>query len=347
VRKIRTAVFGFGLGGRVFHAPFIHADQRYSLDVVVTAHPERSAQARALYPGARVAATAEDALALSDRLDLAVITTPPGTHAGLAEAALKGGLAVVVDKPFVVNSADGERLAADAARRGLPLSVFQNRRWDGDFLTVRKLLGEGGLGAVRRFESRMESWKPVVSKPWKAAASAAEGGGILYDLGPHLVDQALQLFGPARLAHAELAAHRDGGGAEDDAFLALHHDGGVISHLWMNALAPQAAPRFRVLGSAAAYTKWGVDVQEPSVAAGLLPTDPQYGVEDELAWGVLGSDGESRRVPTERGGYPAFYRLMASAILDGAPVPVDPAESIEVLKLIEQAHRRGVPSSRS
>ena len=335
---IRTAVLGYGLGGRVFHAPFINADPRYSLDVIVTSDPARKAEAEVLYPGVQVIPTAAEAFALAGKLDLAVISTPPATHFPLAEAALEAGLAVVVDKPFVIDSRDGLRLMELAQSRGKALSVFQNRRWDGDFLTARKLIDDGVLGTVRRFESRMESFKPVVSKPWKGAA-ADDGGGILYDLGPHLIDQALQLFGPADLQYAELAAHRGDDGPDDDAFLALRHDTGTISHLWMNGLAPQAAPRFRLVGSQSAYSKWGVDVQEPSIVAGMLPTDPLYGVEDELAWGLLGFDADARKVRTEKGQYPRFYELMASAVLDGAPVPVDPQDSIAALRIIESVHQ--------
>ncbi|MBE0010424.1 MULTISPECIES: Gfo/Idh/MocA family oxidoreductase [unclassified Arthrobacter] len=335
---IRTAVFGYGLGGRVFHAPFIHADPGYSLDVIVTSDPARKAEAEVLYPGVLVVPTAQDAFARAKDLDLAVISTPPGTHAPLATDALNAGLAVVVDKPFVIDTADGVRLIELARSRGSVLTVFQNRRWDGDFLTVRKLVDEGLLGSIRRFESRMESFKPVLSKPWKGAP-AGDGGGILYDLGPHLIDQALTLFGPAELQYAELAAHRGDGGPDDDAFLALRHANGTISHLWMNALAPQAAPRFRVVGSTSAYSKWGVDVQEPSIVAGMLPTDPLYGVEDELAWGLLGFDADATKVRTEKGQYPRFYELMASAMLHGTPPPVDPQDSVAALRIIEATHQ--------
>lgn len=335
---IRTAVFGYGLGGRVFHAPFINADQNYSLDIIVTSNPARKAEAEVRYPGVLVVPTAQEAFARAGELDLAVISTPPGTHAPLATEALNAGLAVVVDKPFVIDTADGVRLIELARSRGSVLTVFQNRRWDGDFLTVRKLIDEGLLGSIRRFESRMESFKPVLSKPWKGAP-AGDGGGILYDLGPHLVDQALTLFGPAELEYAELAAHRGDGGPDDDAFLALRHTSGTISHLWMNALAPQAAPRFRVVGSQSAYSKWGVDVQEPSIVAGMLPTDPLYGVEDELAWGLLGFDADATKVRTEKGQYPRFYELMASAVLHGSPAPVDPQDSVAALRIIEATHQ--------
>ncbi|WP_323959773.1 oxidoreductase [Arthrobacter sp. JZ12] len=336
--EIRTALIGFGLGGRVFHAPFVNSNPRYVLNGVVTSNDDRIAQVEERYPNARIFRTVDDLWGKIGDFDLVIVSTPPSSHTQLAEQALRLGVAVVVDKPFVVSAADGERLINLAREEDKLLTVFQNRRWDGDFLTVRKLLEEGRLGTVRRFESRMETYKPLVTKPWKASAGPAEGGGILFDLGPHLIDQALQLFGDAELVHAERAAHREQEGPDDDVFLALRHASGVISHLWMNTLAPQAAPRFRVTGSASAYTKWGTDVQEAAVDAGMLPTDPGYGVEDRLAWGLLGFDHEATKLPTEKGNYPAFYDLLASALQDGGPVPVDPVDSLRAHRIIEKAH---------
>ena len=192
-----------------------------------------------------------------------MLGTPPATHYPLAKAALEAGLDVVVDKPFTVRSAEGAELMDLAARLGRVLTVFQNRRWDGDFLTVRALLDGGVLGTVTRFESRFERWAPEVTKAWKAAATPDDGGGVLFDLGTHLLDQALQLFGPAAVIHAELAARRPGERADDDVFVALRHDSGVTSHLSMNLLCAQQGPRYRLLGSDGGFTKHGVDPQEP------------------------------------------------------------------------------------
>jgi scyllo-inositol 2-dehydrogenase (NADP+) len=188
---LRTGVVGFGTSGRVFHAPFVSTHPDYSLDVIVTGNAERQAEARRLHPGALVVATPEELFARAGELDLVVLGSPPATHAPLARRAIDAGLAVVVDKPFAVNSTEGADLIDHASDRGVLLTVFQNRRWDGDFLTLRSLLREGALGNVHRFESRFTWWKPQEGKNWKAAATAAEGGGILFDLGTHLVDQAV------------------------------------------------------------------------------------------------------------------------------------------------------------
>lgn len=340
--RIRTAIVGFGLSGSVFHAPLIAADQSYSLDVIATSDAGRQAAAVERYPGVKTVPDGEAVLALAADLDLVVLGTPPATHYPLAKAALEAGLDVVVDKPFAVTSAQGQELIGLAERLGRVLTVFQNRRWDGDFLTVKALLEGGSLGQVMRFESRFERWSPEVSKAWKAEATAADGGGVLFDLGTHLLDQALLLFGPGAVVHAELLARRPDEKVDDDCFLVVQHESGVQSHLWMNMLCAQQGPRYRVLGSEAGYTKHGVDPQEPYIVAGGGPLDEEYGVEDPKWAGQLGRDGHLDRLSTERGAYPEFYRILAAKISDGGtasslPLPVDPAGPVEVLKLIEQA----------
>ncbi|WP_104175142.1 Gfo/Idh/MocA family oxidoreductase [Arthrobacter sp. Y81] len=339
---IRTAVAGYGLSGRVFHTPLIAANPAYSLNVISTSDAGRQAEAAGSHPGARLVDTPADILALAGDLDLIVLGTPPATHYPLAKAALEAGLDVVVDKPFAVRSAEGRELMDLAARLGRVLTVFQNRRWDGDYLTVKGLVESSILGKVTRFESRFERWAPEVSKAWKADATADDGGGVLFDLGTHLMDQSLELFGPATVTHAELQARRQGEKTDDDVFVALQHDSGVVSHLWMNMLCPQQGPRYRLLGSEGGYTKHGIDPQEPYIVAGGSPLDAEYGIEDKDWAGLLGRDGHLDRLPTERGAYPEFYRILADKINDGGaasplPLPVDPAGPVEVLKLIEQA----------
>jgi predicted dehydrogenase len=337
--SIRTAVIGFGTGGSIFHAPFVVAHPEYSLDMIVTGNPGRAEAAARAYPAARVVPSVGDVFAAARHLDLAVIASPPSSHVDLAHRALDAGLAVVVDKPLCVTAAEGTTLVDHAARVGRPLTVFQNRRWDGDFLTLRDLISTGALGVVRRFESRFEWWKPQEPKAWKSASSPAQGGGMLYDLGTHLIDQAVQLFGPVAEVHAELAAHRPGGVADDDAFVSLLHAGGTRTRLWMNSLAAQVGPRFHVVGSEAGYTKWGLDPQEAALKAGGRPDIPGFGVEPEAAWGGLGVDGAVVPVRTRPGDYAAFYRLLADALERGGPLPVDPRDAVALISLIESIHR--------
>jgi len=334
---IRAGVIGYGLSGRVFHAPFLAENPDFSLDVIVTGDPERRASALASYPQVEVLATVEE-LFDRDDLDLVVIGSPPASHVALAHAALDAGFGVVVDKPVAASAREGWELVERARSLGLPLTVFQNRRWDGDFLTLQSLLADGALGEVHTFESRFESFRPGPPRSWKAQATPAQGGGILFDLGAHLIDQAVQLFGPVDDVHAEVATRRAGGTADDDTFVSLRHGSGVRSHLWMSSFAAQVGPRFRVLGSTAAFVKWGLDGQEASIQAGRRPGEADFGLEPEENWGTLGVDGATRTVPTERGRYAGFYAELAHSMLTGAPVPVDAADAVRTIELIERIH---------
>jgi predicted dehydrogenase len=341
VAPIRTAVVGFGISGKVFHAPLIEADQHYSLDLIVTADPGRAAEAARLYPQARIVPTPEAMFAQASQLDLVILGTPPHTHFDLAAEAIAHGLHVVVDKPFVPTTAEGAELIALASDGGVQLTVFQNRRWDADFLTLQKLVREGALGETRTFESRFEWWRPEGFGNWRDTVSLAQGGGILHDLGAHLIDQAIQLFGPVEQSYGETANRGfDPEAADTEAFVSLLHGSGVRTRLWMNGMAAQAGPRFHVLGSEAGYTKWGLDGQEPALAAGVLPSDPAYGTGPQESWGLLGVDGAASPVPAERGAYPEFYVQLASALQGEGPLPVDPAEPLEVLRIIEGIHAR-------
>lgn len=336
---VRTAVVGFGISGKVFHAPLVAADADYSLDVIVTADPARAAEAARLYPHARIVPTPEEMFALAGDLDLVILGTPPHTHFDLAATAIARGLHVVVDKPFVPTSAQGEELIARASDGGVQLTVFQNRRWDADFLTLQNLLRQESLGEVRTFESRFEWWRPEGFGNWRDSVSLAEGGGILHDLGAHLIDQAIQLFGPVETSYGETANRGTNPEAADtEAFVSLLHESGVRSRLWMNGMAARVGPRFHVLGSESGYTKWGLDGQEPALAAGMPPSDPVYGVDPQESWGLLGVDGAASPVPAERGAYPEFYVQLAAALRGEGPLPVDPAGPLEVLRIIEGIH---------
>ncbi|CAN5256063.1 Gfo/Idh/MocA family oxidoreductase [soil metagenome] len=333
---IRTGIVGYGLSGRIFHSPFIAANSDFSLELIATGNPERAGQAAEQHPGAQIVATAQD---LIDRgLDLVVLATPASAHLEQGIAALVSGAAVVVDKPFAASVDEAEQLIGAAERADKPLIVYQNRRWDGDFRTVEKLLREGALGHVHRFESAFERWSPALRDRWQDSQTWREGAGITFDLGSHLIDQALQLFGPASVEHAELSTLRPGGVSDDEAFISLRHASGTLSHLTLSRMAGQQGPRFRVLGDKAAYSVHGLDGQEPALLAGGSPADEGFGVEPEERWGTLGVSGDLRPLPTERGEYAAFYAGVAATIRDGAPPPVDPRDALETLRIIEQVH---------
>lgn len=347
---LRVGLVGYGLAGSIFHAPLVTATEGLALDAVVTSDPERRAQAREAYPGTRIAESAAELWeggGGADPVDLVVIASPNKTHVPLARAALTAGVPVVVDKPLAATAAEAEELAALAERTGIFLSVFQNRRWDNDFLTLRRLLADSELGDVQRFESRFERWRPQLKGGWRESGAPEEIGGLLYDLGSHVVDQALVLFGPAVRVYAEADVRRAGAQADDDTFIAITHAGGVRSHLYVSATAAQLGPRFRVLGSRAGWVKYGLDPQEAALREGLRPGAADgrpWGVEPEHLWGRLGAGespltGGGTPVPTVPGDYPAYYAAVAASLREGGPAPVTAREAAHCLAVLEAARR--------
>ncbi|WP_104022214.1 Gfo/Idh/MocA family protein [Gemmatirosa kalamazoonensis] len=342
MEPMRVALIGYGLAGRVFHAPHISVTPGLRLDAIVTSDRERQAQARARYPHARLIDRAEQLWAQADAFDLVVIGAPNGTHVPLALAALEAGLHVVVDKPFAPNAAEGRRVLDEARRRGKHVIPFHNRRWDGDLLTVRRLIAEGALGDVFRFESRFERWRGTPKPRWQApeAEARANGEGMLMDIGTHLVDQALLLFGPASRVYAETDRRYPGVTTEDDFTILLTHASGVRSHLIASAIAAQSGPRFAVYGSKAGYMKFGLDPQEAALnAGGGPPGGPGWGEEPEARWGTLGVADDRRPVRTEPGNYAAYYAGVAATLRDGAPPPVSPEDAIAGLAILDAAVR--------
>jgi scyllo-inositol 2-dehydrogenase (NADP+) len=334
---IRVALLGYGLAGAVFHAPLIAAVEGLELAAIVTRDDERRTRARRDHPNAALLGSPEEVWERAGDLNLVVVAATNRAHVPLARAAIEAGLAVVVDKPLAATADEGRALVRDAHERDVMLTVFQNRRWDGDFLTVLGLLEEGALGDVARFESRFERWRPDLSGGWRESGDPQDAGGLLNDLGSHLVDQALVLFGPVTQVYAELDSRRVGVQTDDDSFVALRHESGVRSHLWMSAVAAQLGPRFRVLGRHAAYVKYGLDVQEELLQAGRRPDDPLWGREPEDRWGLLGAGDELRRIPTVPGAYQRFYEGVALALREGAPPPVDPDGVVAGLKVLDAA----------
>jgi predicted dehydrogenase len=334
---VRVGLIGYGLAGAVFHAPLIAACPTLRLDVIVTSDPERRAKAQRDFPKARVVDSAERLWDLASEVDLVVVATPNRTHAPLARAAMVAGLGVVVDKPFAPTAAEARALIADARERDVLLTVFQNRRWDSDFLTVRHLVADRALGTVFRLDSRFDRWRPVPKGGWRERGDPTEAGGLLYDLGSHLIDQALLLLGPAASVYAELDRRREGIAVDDDAFVALTHASGARSHLTMTVVAAQPGPRFHVLGSKAAYVKFGTDVQEDALKRGDPPGRPGWGEESSERWGTIGVGDDVRPVRTIAGAYQDFYIGVAAAIRDGRAPPVDPNDAVAGLEVIEAA----------
>jgi predicted dehydrogenase len=337
---VRVGLIGYGLAGAVFHAPLIASTPALRLASVVTSNPDRQPQARREHPGVAVLGHVSKLWEAADEHDLVVVATSNATHLLLGLAAVQAGLAVVVDKPLALTAAEGRRLVTAARERGVLLTVFHNRRWDGDLRTLRRLLDADALGSVHRFESRFERWRPALRPgAWRELERPEAGGGLLLDLGSHLVDQALLLFGQPRSVYAEVDRRRAGVQGDDDVFIALEHPGGVRSHLWASSLAAQVGPRLRVLGDRGAYVKHGLDVQEELLRAGRRPTEPGWGREPQERWGWLGVDGESRRVETEPGAYQLFYAGLAEALRSGGPPPVDPNDAVVGLGVLDAARQ--------
>ena len=337
---LRAGLIGYGLAGRSFHAPLIAATPGLELTSVVTGDPDRADHARRSHPGVRVEPDADGVFARAGEHDLIVVASPNEAHVELAGRAIEAGLAVVVDKPLAPTAAEARALVDKARAAGVPLTVFHNRRWDSDQLTLRRLIAAGELGDVLRYESRFERWRPQPrSGAWRMQTPPERGGGLLLDLGTHLVDQALVLFGPVRSVHGEVE-HRRGGPADDDAFVALEHESGVHSHLWASELAAAPGPRLRVLGSAAAYTVEGLDSQEDALRAGARPDSAEpWGVEPESQWGRLRRGDEEVAVRPQRGDWPRFYSELVDALSSGAPPPVDASDAVAVLEILERARR--------
>ncbi len=336
---MRVAIVGYGLAGRVFHAPLIAAVDGLDVNAIVTSDPARARQAAAEHPEADVVPSIDDLWGATP-LDLVVVATANASHMPVASAAIEHGVPVVVEKPAAVTAVEAEALVERADRAGVLLTVFQNRRWDTDQLTLRRLLQEDALGEITRYESRFERWRPSLdpSKPRENLASI-EGGGVLLDLGVHLVDQALVLFGPVSEVYAEIDSRR-GAPAEDDVFIALRHASGIISHLHASAVTPSIGPRLRVQGTAGGFLVPHLDPQEAALRAGARPdTVDHWGKPEEWEYGRLVAGDQSVPVPPEPGDWPRFYKLLRDALRDGGPPPVDPRDAVETLRVLEAARR--------
>jgi predicted dehydrogenase len=333
---VRVALIGYGLGGASFHAPLIATTPGMRLATIVTRNPERRAQAAREHPQASIVDSLQ---AIWDRAaqdhDVVVVTTSNDAHASLAKDALAAGLPVVVDKPFAVTTSQAREVIAEARRRKLFLTVYHNRRWDSELLTVKRLLAEQAFGDVLRFESRLERWRPQPKGGWRERGEPELAGGLLYDLGTHLIDQALHLFGPVTDVYAELDRRRPGMQVDDDVFLALTHTSGVRSHLSATAISAQPLARMRVLGSRSAYVKVQSDMQEAALRSGGRPDQPGWGVEPREHWGLLGVGDEATPVRSEPGAYQQFYAGVVASLRDGAPPPVDPEDAVAGLEIIE------------
>jgi scyllo-inositol 2-dehydrogenase (NADP+) len=336
---IRVAIIGFGLGGEVFHAPLIAATPGMSVAGIVTTAPERQRKATEQYPQAAILQSAEALWAQPDQFDLVVVTTPNRWHAPFGLAALRAGLPVVIDKPLALNMQEARELLAASRAAQKPAIPFHNRRWDGDFLTLRKLIQGDWLGEIVRFESHFDRFNPTPKVAWREENDPAVGGGLLYDLGSHLIDQAIQLFGMSQMVYAELPSRRRGAQVDDDSFVALECPNGVIAHLYFSQIARIAGPRFVVRGMRGTYIKNGLDSQEAALRQGMRPGMPHWGEEPRERWGIILAERDDLTfegiIPTLPGAYEQFYRQVAETLTTGAPPPVTIEQALLTQRVIE------------
>jgi len=328
-RPIRVALIGYGFAARTFHTPLMRAVPRLALTTVASSRPE---QVRADLPDVAVEDDPMRAVVDAD-VDLVVIATPNDTHFPLAHAALRAGKHVVVDKPMTPSVTEAMELLTTARAQRRLLSVFHNRRWDSDFLTVRQAMQDGLVGEVRHFESRIERFRPQVRDRWRERPGAATG--LWWDLGPHLVDQALSLFGWPESVQASFARQRSGATTDDWAHVVLSF-GVTRAVLQVGMLAAIPGPRFVVHGTRGSLVKAQADPQEPQLLAGVRPGDPQWGVDrDPLQWRC--DDAAVQTRPALPGDQSRFYAGLADAIAGNGPNPVPPEEAIAVMAILQAA----------
>ncbi|KTT26104.1 dehydrogenase [Pseudomonas oryzihabitans] len=328
---LRVALIGYGFVGQTFHGPLLRSIPGLALELVAS---RDAARVHADLPAVRV--TPDYLAAVRDpAIDLVVIASPNQTHAPLASAALAAGKHVVVDKPFTVTLAEARQLAQEAKRTGRLLSVFQNRRWDSDFLALQEVMASGALGELTSLESRIERFRPQVRDRWREAD--LPGSGLWFDLGPHLLDQALCLFGLPQRLQASLVRQRPGAQTDDWFQVQLDYGARQVT-LKAGMLAAGGVPRFLAQGTAGSWIKQGADRQEDALKAGVIPGGPDWGADPEPGWLITG-DGERQALPTPAGDHRRYYLALVEALAGRAANPVSPDQACALMALLEAAQR--------
>jgi predicted dehydrogenase len=329
---IRVGVVGFGFVSKTFHVPLLKATAGYKITAVSSSRPEDVAR---MLPDVEVVPHPR-VLATHPNIDLVVIASPNDTHAPLAELAMRAGRNVVVDKPFTITVEEARDLASIAREKNVLLSVFQNRRWDSDFLTIQNAIREDLTGRVVLFESSIDRYRPDVRDRWREIPGP--GAGLLYDLGPHLIDQTLLLFGIPDTVQATLAMQRRGAKTDDFFHLVLRY-GEMVATLGAGSLVSGGSPRFSVHGERASVVKSKPDIQEDQLRAGMLPGAPGWGLDPDDAMFYDGATGNTRALKSARGDQRGYYVALREALLGRAPNPVPPEQGATVMAIIEAAFR--------
>ena len=340
---IDVGLIGFGLAGRAFHAPVIRAVPGLRLAAILQRSGNEAAEQ---YPDVQIVRSLEELLATRE-IRLVVIATPNLTHFPLAQQCLAAGRDVLVDKPFTTTLEEAAELVQLAQKAGRILTVYQNRRYDGDFAAIRQLVASGALGRIVSFETNYDRFRPKL-KPGAWRERAEPGSGIFFDIAPHLIDHALVLFGLPEFITADIRIERDGAVADDTFDLVLRHANGIRATLRSSILAAAARPRFVLNGTAGSFIKQSFDPQEANLRRGNIPTDTACGAEPEEKWGVLTvAEGETmieKRIPSAACDYRDFYANLRDAILGRGTLAVTPQWALDVMRLLglarESSRRR-------
>ncbi len=329
---VRVGLVGFGFVSKTFHVPLLQATDGYRITAVSSSKPD---DVRAMCSDAEVLADPKKLAAHPD-IDLVVIASPNDTHAPLAEIAMRAGHNVVVDKPFTITLRQARRLATMARKSGLLLSVFQNRRWDSDFLAIQDAIKRGLLGRIVEFESRIDRFRPDVRERWREVPGP--GAGLLYDLGPHLIDQTLLLFGIPQTVQATLAKQRSGARVDDFFQLVLRY-GESVAVLQAGSLVSGGTPRFAVHGEKASVVKMKPDIQEDQLRAGVTPGSAEWGVDPDPVTIYEGASGKTHTLKASRGDQRGFYVALRAALLGRGRNPVPAEQGASVMAILEAAFK--------
>jgi predicted dehydrogenase len=334
---IEVGLIGFGLAGRAFHAQVISRVPGLRLAAILQRKGNEAAEQ---YPDVRIVRTLDELLSISE-IRLIVIATPNDSHYSLARHCLAAGLDVLVDKPFTTNLQEAVALVEFAKQQDRLLTVYQNRRYDGDFQAIAQLVAGGMLGRVVRFETNYDRFRPQL-RPGAWREKSGPGTGIFFDIGPHLIDHALVLFGMPHAVTADIRIEREGGVADDAFDVAFHYSSGLRADLRSSILAAAARPRFTLLGTQGAFVKLTVDPQESNLRQGFVPADAAWGAEPEENWGLLTTVSDSgtiaqRRIPSANCDYRDFYANLRDALLGKATLAVTPEWALDVMRLLETA----------
>jgi predicted dehydrogenase len=330
---IEVGLIGFGLAGRAFHAPVIRAVPGLHLAAILQRSGNEAAEK---YPDVRVVRSLDELLAIKE-IRLVVIATPNDTHYPFARQCLEAGREVVVDKPFTTTLEEANELVQLAKKLGRLLTVYQNRRYDGDFQAIRRLVMDGTLGRIVRFETTYDRYRPQL-KPGAWRETRRPGSGILFDIAPHLIDHALMLFGLPEAVTADVRIERENAVADDAFDITLHYPKSLRAVLRSSILAAAPRPRFVLLGTQGSFVKQTFDPQEMNLRRGFIPSDSPWGAEPEENWGVLtvpsGDTFIERRIPSAACDYRDYYTNVRDTILGNAKLAVTPEWSLDVMRLI-------------